>query len=98
MESCIRFPEDKLKLKVNRKKSMTGNPAKLKFPRFSLYTRAGKARYNGVYDNFSENTAHFLIRALFLVFSSVFLPSLSIFEPPSPGPVSSGLQDKRIET
>ena len=41
MDSCIRFLEGKLKLKVNRKKSMTGSPAKLKFPGFSLYRRKG---------------------------------------------------------
>jgi group II intron reverse transcriptase/maturase len=44
MEGCIRFLEGKLKLKVNRKKSTTGSPTKLKFLGFSLYTRAGKAR------------------------------------------------------
>jgi group II intron reverse transcriptase/maturase len=41
MESCIKFLEDKLKLKVNRKKSMTGSPTKLKFLGFSLYRRKG---------------------------------------------------------
>jgi hypothetical protein len=44
MESCVAFLEGKLKLKVNRKKSMAGSPAKLEFLGFSLYTRAGKAR------------------------------------------------------
>ena len=44
MEGCIKFLEGTLKLKVNRKKSMTGSPTKLKFLGFSLYTRAGKAR------------------------------------------------------
>jgi hypothetical protein len=37
MEGCIRFLEGKLKLKVNRKKSAAGSPAKLKFLGFSLY-------------------------------------------------------------
>jgi group II intron reverse transcriptase/maturase len=37
MEGCIKFLEKKLKLKVNRKKSSTGSPAKLKFLGFSLY-------------------------------------------------------------
>jgi group II intron reverse transcriptase/maturase len=41
MESCIKFLEGKLKLKVNRKKSMTGSPTKLKFLGFSLYRRKG---------------------------------------------------------
>jgi group II intron reverse transcriptase/maturase len=37
MEGCIKFLEGKLKLKVNRKKSATGSPTKLKFLGFSLY-------------------------------------------------------------
>jgi group II intron reverse transcriptase/maturase len=37
MESCVKFLEKKLKLKVNRKKSTTGSPKKLKFLGFSLY-------------------------------------------------------------
>ena len=37
MESCIKFLEKKLKLKVNRKKSSTGSPKELKFLGFSLY-------------------------------------------------------------
>lgn len=37
MESCTKFLEGKLKLKVNRKKSTTGSPNKLKFLGFSLY-------------------------------------------------------------
>jgi group II intron reverse transcriptase/maturase len=37
MAGCIRFLEGKLKLKVNRKKSTTGSPTKLKFLGFSLY-------------------------------------------------------------
>jgi hypothetical protein len=37
MEGCIEYLEGKLKLKVNRKKSAVGNPAKLKFLGFSLY-------------------------------------------------------------
>jgi len=42
MEGCIKFLEGKLKLKVNRKKSTTGSPTKLKFLGFSLYERKGK--------------------------------------------------------
>jgi group II intron reverse transcriptase/maturase len=42
MESCAKFLEKKLKLKVNRKKSSAGNPTKLKFLGFSLYQ--GKTR------------------------------------------------------
>jgi group II intron reverse transcriptase/maturase len=42
MESCIKFLEGKLKLKVNRKKSTTGSPTKLKFLGFSLYRRKGE--------------------------------------------------------
>jgi hypothetical protein len=37
MEGCIKFLEGKLRLKVNRKKSATGSPTKLKFLGFSLY-------------------------------------------------------------
>ena len=37
LESCTKFLEGKLKLKVNRKKSTTGSPTKLKFLGFSLY-------------------------------------------------------------
>jgi group II intron reverse transcriptase/maturase len=37
MEGCIKFLEGKLKLKVNRKKSTTGKPTKLKFLGFSMY-------------------------------------------------------------
>jgi len=37
MEGCIKFLEGKLRLKVNRKKSTTGSPKKLKFLGFSLY-------------------------------------------------------------
>jgi len=36
MESCMKFLERKLRLKVNRKKSATGSPTKLKFLGFSL--------------------------------------------------------------
>ena len=36
MESCVEYLEGKLKLKVNRKKSQTGSPLKLKFLGFSL--------------------------------------------------------------
>jgi hypothetical protein len=42
MESCTKFLEGKLKLKVNRKKSATGSPTQLKFLGFSLYQIAGK--------------------------------------------------------
>ena len=42
MEGCIKFLEGKLRLKVNRKKSTTGSPAKLKFLGFSLYKMKGK--------------------------------------------------------
>jgi hypothetical protein len=37
MESCVRFLEKKLKLKVNVNKSSTGCPTKLKFLGFSLF-------------------------------------------------------------
>jgi group II intron reverse transcriptase/maturase len=37
MESCAKYLEGKLKLKVNREKSKTGSPTKLKFLGFSLY-------------------------------------------------------------
>jgi len=42
MEGCIKFLEGKLRLKVNRKKSTTGSPKKLKFLGFSLYEMKGK--------------------------------------------------------
>jgi len=42
MESCTKFLEGKLRLKVNRKKSATGKPTKLKFLGFSLYKLNGK--------------------------------------------------------
>ena len=41
MESCTKYLEGKLKLKVNREKSQTGSPLKLKFLGFSLY-KTGK--------------------------------------------------------
>jgi group II intron reverse transcriptase/maturase len=41
MTSCIKYLEGKLKLKVNREKSQTGSPLKLKFLGFSLY-KTGK--------------------------------------------------------
>jgi len=44
MEGCIKFLEGKLRLKVNRKKSATGSPAKLKFLGFSFYNMKGKIR------------------------------------------------------
>lgn len=40
MESCTRFLEGKLRLKVNREKSQTGSPLRLKFLGFSLYKGA----------------------------------------------------------
>lgn len=42
MASCIKYLEGKLKLKVNREKSKTGSPLKLKFLGFSLYKARGK--------------------------------------------------------
>ena len=42
MESCVQYLEGKLKLKVNREKSTTGRPTKLKFLGFSLYDTGGK--------------------------------------------------------
>jgi group II intron reverse transcriptase/maturase len=42
MEGCIKYLEGKLKLKVNRKKSTTGSPMKLKFLGLSLYWRKGR--------------------------------------------------------
>ena len=39
MESCRKYLEGKLKLKVNREKSKTGSPLKLKFLGFSLFRR-----------------------------------------------------------
>jgi group II intron reverse transcriptase/maturase len=44
MEGCIKFLEGKLRLKVNRMKSTTGSPKKLKFLGFSLYEWKGKIR------------------------------------------------------
>jgi group II intron reverse transcriptase/maturase len=44
MESCARFLEKKLKLKVNRKKSATGSPTRLKFLGFNLYRRKEEIR------------------------------------------------------
>jgi group II intron reverse transcriptase/maturase len=44
MESCVKFLEKKLKLKVNRKKSATGSPTELKFLGFSLYQWKEKVR------------------------------------------------------
>ena len=41
MESCTKYLEGKLKLKVNIEKSQTGNPLKLKFLGFSLYNAKG---------------------------------------------------------
>jgi len=42
IEGCIKYLEGKLRLKVNRKKSTTGSPTKLKFLGFSLYEWNGK--------------------------------------------------------
>ncbi|OWZ82677.1 group II intron reverse transcriptase/maturase [Natranaerobius trueperi] len=42
MTSCTKYLEEKLKLKVNRDKSKTGSPLKLKFLGFSLYKVKGK--------------------------------------------------------
>jgi len=42
MEGCIKFLEGKMRLKVNRKKSTTGSPKKLKFLGFSLYEMYGR--------------------------------------------------------
>jgi group II intron reverse transcriptase/maturase len=42
MESCIGYLEGRLKLRVNRQKSRTGSPLKLKFLGFSLYKRKTK--------------------------------------------------------
>jgi len=42
MEGCIKFLEKRLKLKVNRKKSSTGSPIKLKFLGFSMYQMKGR--------------------------------------------------------
>jgi group II intron reverse transcriptase/maturase len=44
MAGCIKFLEGKLKLKVNRKKSTTGSPMKLKFLGFNLYAWKGEIR------------------------------------------------------
>jgi group II intron reverse transcriptase/maturase len=41
MASCIKYLEGKLKLKVNREKSQTGSPLRLKFLGFSLYRIKG---------------------------------------------------------
>lgn len=41
MNNCVKFLEGKLKLKVNREKSQTGSPLKLKFLGFSMY-KTGK--------------------------------------------------------
>lgn len=43
MTNCVKFLEGKLKLKVNREKSQTGSPLKLKFLGFSMYKIKGKA-------------------------------------------------------
>ncbi|MEN6411344.1 MAG: group II intron reverse transcriptase/maturase [Veillonellales bacterium] len=42
MESCISYLEEKLKLKVNRKKSKVGSPLREKFLGFSLHKAVGK--------------------------------------------------------
>lgn len=43
MNNCVKFLEGKLKLKVNREKSQTGSPLKLKFLGFSMYKTGKKA-------------------------------------------------------
>ena len=43
MANCTKFLEDKLKLKVNRKKSQVGSPLRLKFLGFSMYKTGKKA-------------------------------------------------------
>jgi group II intron reverse transcriptase/maturase len=43
MKSCTNFLEGKLRLKINRDKSTTGSPLKLKFLGFSLYKNNEKA-------------------------------------------------------
>jgi reverse transcriptase/maturase family protein len=43
MQSCVKFLEGKLKLKVNQEKSRTGSPLRLKFLGFSLYSMKGKS-------------------------------------------------------
>lgn len=43
MENCTQYLEGKLKLKVNREKSQTGSPLKLKFLGFTLYKIGKKA-------------------------------------------------------
>jgi len=42
MVNCTKYLEGKLKLKVNREKSRTGSPLRLKFLGFSLYKMKGK--------------------------------------------------------
>jgi RNA-directed DNA polymerase len=42
MESCVKYLEGELKLTVNREKSQTGSPLRLKFLGFSLYKVKGK--------------------------------------------------------
>lgn len=44
MESITKFIEDKLKLKVNKKKSAIGKPWERKFSRFSFYTKQEEIR------------------------------------------------------
>jgi len=44
MESITKFIEDKLKLKVNKKKSAIGRPWERKFSRFSFYTKQEEIR------------------------------------------------------
>jgi len=43
MQSCVKFLEGKLKLKVNQEKSRTGSPLRLKFLGFCLYSMKGKS-------------------------------------------------------
>jgi len=44
MTGCTKYLEGKLKLKVNKEKSQTGSPLKLKFLGFSLCTSGGETR------------------------------------------------------
>jgi group II intron reverse transcriptase/maturase len=43
MENCTKYLEEKLRLKVNRDKSKTGSPLRLKFLGFSMYKTCGKS-------------------------------------------------------
>ena len=45
MTTCVKFLEEKLKLKVNQQKSQVGSPLELKFLGFSLYKTRRKEEY-----------------------------------------------------